>query len=321
VPTAAPYTGAATCPGHLAARPPKTRPAPLVSLEPLLPGTIATCHAPCLLLSSTRRRRPSRHHCHAVPWPGLPQAAASQLALPLLPFLYKAMQASTRTPEPLPRLERHRHPLQLRRAAAHREATAPCPQCPIRACHHLPLHLLQLMHPAIVILPQWNAYIPSYTAAAPPWPPLAATLRGAPYSGLPPREPTPRTEAPRPPETLRPIRSLLPSPEHGHRRPEPLSPAPLRRPASFDPLPTSHGHPKVALELLSLSPHLPLAAGDSPRREPPATHGPRLDGLPSFGPASVSSFPCRLLASSRVYVLHNCTPLDVIIFEVSSRKG
>ena len=49
-------------------------------------------------------------------------------------------------------------------------------------------------------------------------------------------------------------------------------------------------------------------------------HGPRLAGLPSFGPASVSSFACRLLASSRVYVLHDCTPLDVVILEISSRK-
>ena len=44
-------------------------------------------------------------------------------------------------------------------------------------------------------------------------------------------------------------------------------------------------------------------------------HGPRPAGLPSFGPASVSSFACRLLASSRVYVLHDCTPLDVVILE------
>src|SRR6185503_16376030 len=51
------------------------------------------------------------------------------------------------------------------------------------------------------------------------------------------------------------------------------------------------------------------------------THGPRPAGLPSFGPASVSSFACRLLASSRVYVLHNCTPLDIVILEISSRKG
>src|SRR6185503_15095645 len=49
-------------------------------------------------------------------------------------------------------------------------------------------------------------------------------------------------------------------------------------------------------------------------------HGPRPAGLPSFGPASVSSFACRLLASSRVYVLHDCTPLDVAILEISSRK-
>ena len=52
----------------------------------------------------------------------------------------------------------------------------------------------------------------------------------------------------------------------------------------------------------------------------PAGSWPRLSGLPSFGPASVSSFACRLLASSRVYVLHDCTPLDVVILEISSRK-
>ena len=44
-------------------------------------------------------------------------------------------------------------------------------------------------------------------------------------------------------------------------------------------------------------------------------------GLPLFGLASVSSLVCRLLASSRVSVLHDCTPLDVVILEISSRKG
>ena len=46
--------------------------------------------------------------------------------------------------------------------------------------------------------------------------------------------------------------------------------------------------------------------------------GPMGLGLPSFGPASVSSFACRLLASSRVYVLHDCTPLDVVILDRES---
>src|SRR6185369_822506 len=36
-------------------------------------------------------------------------------------------------------------------------------------------------------------------------------------------------------------------------------------------------------------------------------------GLPLFGLASVSSLACRLLASSRVSVLHDCSPLDVVI--------
>ena len=44
-------------------------------------------------------------------------------------------------------------------------------------------------------------------------------------------------------------------------------------------------------------------------------------GLPLFGLASASSLACRLLASSRVSVLHDCTPLDVVILEISSRKG
>ena len=44
-------------------------------------------------------------------------------------------------------------------------------------------------------------------------------------------------------------------------------------------------------------------------------------GLPPFGLSSVSFFACRLLTSSRVYVLHDCTPLDVVILEISSRKG
>ena len=50
-------------------------------------------------------------------------------------------------------------------------------------------------------------------------------------------------------------------------------------------------------------------------------HRPRPAGLPLFELASVSFFTCRLLASSRVSVLHNCTPLDVVILEISSRKG
>ena len=54
--------------------------------------------------------------------------------------------------------------------------------------------------------------------------------------------------------------------------------------------------------------------------EPPQKWS-RPDGLPSFGTTSVSSFVCRLLASSRVYVLHDYAPLDVVILEISSRKG
>ena len=52
----------------------------------------------------TASRSPPPHR--RLPWPGLPQAAASQLTLPLLPFLFKALQPSTRTPRaprpPLP---------------------------------------------------------------------------------------------------------------------------------------------------------------------------------------------------------------------------
>ena len=64
-------------------------------------------------------------------------------------------------------------------------------------------------------------------------------------------------------------------------------------------------------------PRKPPVEGEA---EPPRKRA-RPAGLPSFGTASVSSFACRLLASSRVYVLHDCTPLDVVILEISSRKG
>ena len=43
-------------------------------------------------------------------------------------------------------------------------------------------------------------------------------------------------------------------------------------------------------------------------------------GLPLFGFASVSFLACRLLASSRVSVLHDCTPLDIVILEISSSR-
>ena len=64
-------------------------------------------------------------------------------------------------------------------------------------------------------------------------------------------------------------------------------------------------------------PRKPPVEGEA---EPPRKRA-RPAGLPSFGPALVSSFACRLLASSRVYVLHDCTPLDIVILEISSRKG
>jgi len=96
-----------------------------------------------------------------------------------------------------------------------------------------------------------------------PWLPSSAR-RGAPFSGHPRPEPTPEMEPHRPPEALRPILSLIPSPEHGRRRADPPPAAPLRGPASSDPLPTSHGHPKVALEPLSTFPSPPatLLAGN-----------------------------------------------------------
>ena len=64
-------------------------------------------------------------------------------------------------------------------------------------------------------------------------------------------------------------------------------------------------------------PRKPPVEGEA---EPPQKRA-RPAGLPPFGLASVSSFACRLLASSRVSVLHDCTPLDVVILEISSRKG
>ena len=54
--------------------------------------------------------------------------------------------------------------------------------------------------------------------------------------------------------------------------------------------------------------------------EPPRKRA-RPAGLPFFGPTSVSSFAFRLLASSRVYVLHDCTPLDVVILRYLREKN
>ena len=64
-------------------------------------------------------------------------------------------------------------------------------------------------------------------------------------------------------------------------------------------------------------PRKPPVEGEA---EPPRKWA-RPASLPSFGLASVSSFAGSLLAYSRVYVLHDCTPLDVVILEISSRKG
>ena len=55
-------------------------------------------------------------------------------------------------------------------------------------------------------------------------------------------------------------------------------------------------------------PRKPPVEGEA---EPPWKQA-RPAGLPSFETASVSSFACRLLASSRVYVLHDCSPLDTL---------
>ena len=60
---------------------------------------------------------------------------------------------------------------------------------------------------------------------------------------------------------------------------------------------------------------------EPPQKRARPAHGPRPAGLPLFGLTSVSSLVCRLLASSRVSVLDDCTPLDVVILEISSRKG
>ena len=49
-------------------------------------------------------------------------------------------------------------------------------------------------------------------------------------------------------------------------------------------------------------------------------NGPRLAGLAHSFAASCPSFSPSLLESSRVYAFHDCTPLDVVIFEISSRK-
>ena len=49
------------------------------------------------------------------------------------------------------------------------------------------------------------------------WRRRAQAHRGAPYSGHPRPEPTPEMESHRPPEALRPIRSLLPPLEHRRR--------------------------------------------------------------------------------------------------------
>ena len=63
-------------------------------------------------------------------------------------------------------------------------------------------------------------------------------------------------------------------------------------------------------------PRKPPVEGEA---EPPQKRS-RPAGLPLFGLASVSSLACRLLASSRLSVLHDCTSLDIVILEISSRK-
>ena len=49
-------------------------------------------------------------------------------------------------------------------------------------------------------------------------------------------------------------------------------------------------------------------------------NGPRPTGLAHFLAASRPPFSPSLLESSGVYTFHNCTPLDVVIFEISSRE-
>ena len=89
----------------------------------------------------------------------------------------------------------------------------------------------------------------------------AQAHRGAPYSGHPRPESTPEMEPHHPPEALRCILSLIPSPEHERRRAEPPPSTPLRGAAAADHLRSTQDHRKVAREPLSLSPHFPLAAG------------------------------------------------------------
>ena len=49
-------------------------------------------------------------------------------------------------------------------------------------------------------------------------------------------------------------------------------------------------------------------------------NGPRPAGLAHFLDALHLPFSPSLLESSGVYVFHNCTPWDIVIFEISSRK-
>ena len=125
------------------------------------------------------------------------------------------------------------------------------------------------MHPAISILPQRNAYRPSYTAAAPPWPPPAAAHRGAPYFGHPCPELTLGTEPPYPHEASEPSHHRPLAPER-RRAVQPSPPvALLRGAAASEHFPASRDHPKVRREPLSLFPNFPLAAGKGPRRKTP----------------------------------------------------
>jgi hypothetical protein len=104
-----------------------------------------------------------------------------------------------------------------------------------------------------------------------PSPPLPDAA-GSPWSHHPgsflPKSNPPRAW-PLPTEAPRSDFTLPASPEKRSHHPVPPSSAPRRGEPRSDHLRSSHDHPRVALEPLSIFPHFPLAAGQPHRREPP----------------------------------------------------
>ena len=131
-PCTTPTTASVRRRGHLAAHASRLRPKPAPrpwfarNRPSLAAPDLATRprRRPCA--TRRRRRRAAPPPRRRLPWPGLPQAAVSQLALPLLPFLFKALQPSTRTPRapqpPLPWL-----PSSARRGAPFSGHSLPTP--------------------------------------------------------------------------------------------------------------------------------------------------------------------------------------------------